>query len=48
MERLTWSVIAGGLLMAGLLLQTTRGASGTSSALFVAAGAAFIWGLTRR
>ncbi len=48
MERLTWSVIAGGMLMAGLLLHTTQGASGVSNALLVAAGVAFVWGLTRR
>lgn len=47
-ERLSWTVIAGGLLLAGMMFQTSNGPPETTTALFVAAGAAFLWGLTRR
>lgn len=47
-DRLTWAVLAGGLFLAGMMFETSSGPSGMTTALFVAAGAAFVWGLTRR
>jgi predicted unusual protein kinase regulating ubiquinone biosynthesis (AarF/ABC1/UbiB family) len=47
-DRLTWAVLAGGLLLAGMLFQTTSGPSGVVTGLFVGAALAFLWGLTRR
>ncbi len=47
-DRLTWAVLAGGLFLAGMMFQTSSGSSGLTTGLFVAAGAAFVWGLTRR
>ena len=47
-DRLTWGVISAGLLVAGVVLRASEGASTLSTGLLVAAGAAFVWGLTRR
>lgn len=47
-DRLTWTVLAGGLLIAGMMFETSNGASGVTNGLFVAAGLVFLWGLTRR
>jgi predicted unusual protein kinase regulating ubiquinone biosynthesis (AarF/ABC1/UbiB family) len=47
-DRLTWTVLAGGLLIAGMMFQTSNGPSGVTNGLFVAAGLVFLWGLTRR
>jgi predicted unusual protein kinase regulating ubiquinone biosynthesis (AarF/ABC1/UbiB family) len=46
-DRLTWTVAAGGLLIAGMMFRTSDGAPGVSTALFVAAGVLFLWGLLR-
>jgi predicted unusual protein kinase regulating ubiquinone biosynthesis (AarF/ABC1/UbiB family) len=47
-DRLTWALIAMGLLMAGMLLRTTDGPGGISTAALIGAGIVFIWGMTRR
>lgn len=47
-DRLTWTVLAGGLLLAGMMFQTSDGPSGITTSLFVASGLVFLWGLTRR
>jgi predicted unusual protein kinase regulating ubiquinone biosynthesis (AarF/ABC1/UbiB family) len=47
-DRLTWVVIAAGLLMAGAFLRASESTSGLSSGLLIAAALAFLWGLTRR
>ncbi len=47
-DRLTWAVMAGGLLLAGMLFQTANGPSGVTTTLFISAGVVFLWGLTRR
>jgi len=47
-DRLTWGVIAAGLLVSGIALRVTGGVSDLSTALLVAAALAFVWGLTRR
>ena len=47
-DRLTWGVISAGLLIAGVVLRTSEGASPLSTGLLLAAGFAFLWGLTRR
>jgi predicted unusual protein kinase regulating ubiquinone biosynthesis (AarF/ABC1/UbiB family) len=47
-DRLTWTVLAGGLLLTGMMFQTSSGPSPTTTALFVAAALVFLWGLTRR
>jgi predicted dinucleotide-binding enzyme len=47
-ERQTWLTLAVGLLVAGALLRATPGSEGTGLALFIGAGLAFLWGLTRR
>jgi len=47
-DRLTWGMIAMGLLASGLLLRTTDGPGGISTGLLVAAGVALLWGITRR
>lgn len=46
-DRLTWGLVAMGLLMAGMQLRITDGPGGVSSALLIAAALAFLWGLTR-
>jgi predicted unusual protein kinase regulating ubiquinone biosynthesis (AarF/ABC1/UbiB family) len=47
-DRLTWGVLSAGLLVAGVVLRASEGASTLSTGLLIAAGAAFVWGLTRR
>ncbi len=47
-DRLTWSVIAIGLLLSGIVLRATEGPSGLSTALLVGAGLTFLWSLSRR
>lgn len=47
-DRQTGITLAVGLLVAGTLWRATPGAEGTSLALFIGAGVAFLWGLTRR
>jgi predicted unusual protein kinase regulating ubiquinone biosynthesis (AarF/ABC1/UbiB family) len=47
-DRQTWMTLAVGLLVAGALLRATPGSEGTGLALFIGAGVAFLWGLTRR
>ena len=47
-DRLTWGIVSVGLLVAGVVLRASEGASGLSTGLLVAAAAAFLWGLTRR
>jgi hypothetical protein len=47
-ERLTWMVVAIGLLVSGMLLRTTDGPGWPSTGLFVLAGLAVLWGATRR
>jgi predicted unusual protein kinase regulating ubiquinone biosynthesis (AarF/ABC1/UbiB family) len=46
--RLTWGVIFGGTLLAGVLLRALEGPSALSSGLFIAAGLALLLGLTLR
>ena len=47
-DRLTWGMIAMGLLVSGMLLRTMDGPGGVSTGLLVAAGVALLWGITRR
>ncbi len=47
-DRLTWGIFAAGLLIAGVVLRSTDGSTAVTTGLFVAAAAAFLWGLTRR
>ncbi len=47
-ERLTWGMVAIGLLIAGAWLRTADGPGGVSTGLLVAAAVALLWGLTRR
>ncbi len=47
-DRLTWGVVSAGLLIAGVTLRASEGASTLSTGLLIAAAAAFLWGLTRR
>ena len=47
-DRLTWGVVAAGLLIAGIVLRATDGVTAVTTGLFVAAAAAFLWSLTRR
>ena len=47
-DRQTWMTLAVGLLVAGALLRSTPGSEGTGLALFIGAGVAFLWSLTRR
>jgi hypothetical protein len=47
-DRLTWALIAMGLLMTGMLLRATDGPGGISTAALIGAGIAFIWGMMRR
>ena len=47
-DRLTWGIIAVGLLLSGIILRGTEGAGLLSTGLMVASGGAFLWGLTRR
>ncbi len=46
-DRLTWTVAAGGLLIAGMMFRTGDGSPGVSTALFIASGVLFLWGLLR-
>lgn len=46
--RLAWTVAAAALLLAGLQLELARPGGQPALALWIAAGAAFLWGLTRR
>ncbi len=47
-DRLTWGMVAMGLLVAGMLLRTSDGPERASTALLVAAAVALLWGVTRR
>ncbi len=47
-ERLTWGVIAAGLLISGIVLRATEGDSRLATGLLVGAALSFLWGLTRR
>ena len=47
-DRLTWALIAMGLLMTGMLLRATDGPGGASTVTLFAAGVVFLWGITRR
>ncbi len=47
-DRLTWAILATGLLISGVMLRATDGSATITTGLFVAAAAAFLWGLTRR
>jgi predicted unusual protein kinase regulating ubiquinone biosynthesis (AarF/ABC1/UbiB family) len=47
-DRQTWMTAAMGLVVAGALLRSTPGSEGAGLALFFGAGAAFLWGVTRR
>lgn len=46
--RLAWTVAAAGLFLGGLQIELARPGSQAALALWIAAGAAFLWGLTRR
>jgi predicted unusual protein kinase regulating ubiquinone biosynthesis (AarF/ABC1/UbiB family) len=46
-DRLAWTVAAGGLLIAGMMFRTAEGSPGVSTALFISAGVLFLWGLLR-
>jgi predicted unusual protein kinase regulating ubiquinone biosynthesis (AarF/ABC1/UbiB family) len=46
--RLTWVVIALGLLTAGMIVRMDGGSDWPSTGLFVLAGLTFLWGVTRR
>jgi len=47
-DRLTWGLVATGLLGAGVLLRASEGPGGLNTGLLIAAAVAFVWGLTRR
>jgi len=47
-DRQMWAIIAAGLVIAGALLRSSPGNEGLSTVLLVGAGAALLWGLTRR
>jgi len=47
-DRLTWAVIAVGLLISGVALRAVEGPGGLSSGLLIGAALALAWGLTRR
>lgn len=47
-DRLTWGMIAMGLLASGMLLRMADGPGGVSTGLLVTAGIALLWGITRR
>jgi len=47
-DRLTWAILAMGLLISGVILQTTDCSNTITTGFFVAAAAAFLWSLTRR
>lgn len=47
-ERLTWVVVAIGLLVSGMMLRPSEGPDWLSTGLFVSAGLALLWGITRR
>jgi predicted unusual protein kinase regulating ubiquinone biosynthesis (AarF/ABC1/UbiB family) len=47
-DRLTWAVTTGGLLIAGALLRAIEGPDALSTGLLIAAALAFLWGLTHR
>ena len=47
-DRLTWAVLAGGLLLAGMMFQTSNGPSGRTTGCSSRPGVTFLWGLTRR
>ncbi len=47
-DRLAWSLVAVGLLLAGVLLRTQAGPGGLGDWLLAGAGLSFIWSLTRR
>jgi predicted unusual protein kinase regulating ubiquinone biosynthesis (AarF/ABC1/UbiB family) len=47
-DRLTWGLVAIGLLGAGVLLRVSEGPAGLNTGLLIAAAVAFVWGLTRR
>jgi predicted unusual protein kinase regulating ubiquinone biosynthesis (AarF/ABC1/UbiB family) len=46
-DRLTWTVAGGGLLIAGMMFRASDGSPGVSTALFIGAGVLFLWGLLR-
>jgi predicted unusual protein kinase regulating ubiquinone biosynthesis (AarF/ABC1/UbiB family) len=47
-NRVMWTVAAAGLFVGGIILRVAEGPSLLSSGLLIAAGAAFLWALTRR
>ena len=47
-DRLAWSVVFVGLLLAGVILRVSEGPGWLSSGLLAAAALALLWGLTRR
>ena len=47
-DRLGWSVVAVGLLLAGALLRAHEGPGGVADWLLAGAGVSFVWSLTRR
>jgi len=47
-NRLTWAILATGLLISGVILHAADGSTTITTGLFVAAAAAFLWSLTRR
>jgi len=47
-DRLTWAILATGLLVSGVILRATDGSTTITTGLVVAAAAAFLWSLTRR
>ncbi len=47
-DRLTWGILATGLLLSGVLMRVTDGPDAASTALLAGAALALLWGLTRR
>jgi hypothetical protein len=47
-DRLAWGVIFASLLISGTILRVVEGPSLLSTGLLVAAGLAWLWGITRR